>query len=85
VGSPTWSRRRSESSCRRRSSSKSLVKLESQARQALSGGREDLARQALERKALLQQQLQGLDQQVQELQAQQEKLTAWQANWESII
>jgi phage shock protein A len=41
----------------------SVVKLETQARQALSQGREDLARQALERKSGLQQQLQNLDQQ----------------------
>src|SRR3954453_16395871 len=54
----------------------SLVKLETQARDALSANREDLARQALERKALIQQQLQGLDTQVQQLQAQQEKLVA---------
>ena len=51
-----------------------VVKLETQARQALASGREDLARQALERKAVVQQQLQGLDQQVQQLEAQQEKL-----------
>ena len=54
----------------------SVVKLETQARQALSGGREDLARQALERKSAVQQQLQGLDQQVQGLEAQQEKLVS---------
>jgi phage shock protein A len=54
----------------------SVVKLETQARQALGAGREDLARQALERKSAVQQQLQGLDQQVQGLQAQQEKLVA---------
>src|ERR687885_994087 len=41
----------------------SVVKLESQARDALAHGREDLARQALERKSAVQQQLQGLDQQ----------------------
>jgi phage shock protein A len=51
-----------------------VVKLETQARQALTAGREDLARQALERKAAVQQQLQGLDEQVQQLQGQQEKL-----------
>jgi phage shock protein A len=51
-----------------------VAKLEGQARQALSAGREDLARQALERKTLAQQQLQGLDQQIAGLQAQQEKL-----------
>src|SRR3954447_19375924 len=53
-----------------------VVKLETQARDALAANREDLARQALERKALIQQQLQGLDTQVQQLQAQQEKLVA---------
>jgi phage shock protein A len=55
---------------------KSLVKLDSQARQALGAGREDLARAALERKSAAQQQLQGLDQQVAQLEEQQEKLTA---------
>src|SRR5438128_8707344 len=53
-----------------------VVKLETQARQALTAGREDLARQALERKAAVQQQLQGLDAQVQGLEAQQEKLVS---------
>jgi phage shock protein A len=53
-----------------------VVKLETQARQALAAGREDLARSALERKAAVQQQLQGLDQQVQGLEQQQEKLVA---------
>src|SRR5437899_35110 len=54
----------------------SVVKLETQARQALAQNREDLARQALERKALVQQQLQGLDQQVKQLEDNQEKLVA---------
>src|ERR671911_1505219 len=53
-----------------------LVKLETQARQALSQGREDLARAALERKSAVQSQLQGLDQQVAQLETQQEKLVA---------
>jgi phage shock protein A len=53
----------------------SLVKLDTQARQALGAGREDLARSALERKSAAQQQLQGLDQQVAQLENQQEKLT----------
>src|SRR5256712_10426714 len=44
-----------------------VVKLETQAREALTAGREDLARQALERKAAVQQQLQGLDTQVKQL------------------
>ena len=54
----------------------SVVKLETQARQALAAGREDLARQALDRKSAVQQQLQGLDTQVQQLEQQQEKLVA---------
>ena len=53
-----------------------VVKLDTQARQALSQNREDLARQALERKSAIQQQLQGLDQQAQQLEAQQQKLVA---------
>src|SRR2546427_3117356 len=56
----------------------SVVKLETQARQAVGAGREDLARQALERKAAVQQQLQGLDEQAKGLEAQQEKLIASQ-------
>jgi phage shock protein A len=51
-----------------------IVKLDTQARQALSQGREDLARIALERKGGLQSELQSLDQQVTELEGQQEKL-----------
>jgi phage shock protein A len=54
----------------------SVVKLETQARAAVGAGREDLARQALERKSGIQQQLQGLDQQLEGLQAQQDKLVA---------
>jgi phage shock protein A len=54
----------------------SVVKLETQARTALSGGREDLARQALERKSAVQSQLQDLDGQVETLEQQQEKLSA---------
>ena len=54
----------------------SVVKLDGQARQALQAGREDLAREALQRKAVAQEQLQGLDQQIQGLQAQQEKLVS---------
>jgi phage shock protein A len=53
-----------------------IVKLDTQARQALSQGREDLARTALERKTLAQTELQSLDSQVKELEAQQEALTA---------
>jgi len=52
-----------------------IVKLDTQARQALSQNREDLARAALERKALTQNELQSLDQQVAELEKQQQQLT----------
>jgi phage shock protein A len=53
-----------------------LVKLDTQARQALAAGQEDLARTALERKSGVQAELQGLDQQIAELQTQQEQMTA---------
>lgn len=53
----------------------SVVKLDTQARQALSAGNEELARTALERKQLAQTELQSLDQQVAELESQQQKLT----------
>src|SRR5919201_5885869 len=53
----------------------SIVKLDTQARQALAQGREDLARTALERKNVAQTELQSLDQQVQELEKQQQQLT----------
>ncbi|MBA2637967.1 MAG: PspA/IM30 family protein [Solirubrobacterales bacterium] len=52
-----------------------VVKLDTQARQALAANREDLARMALERKQLAQTELQTLDQQVTELQGQQDQLT----------
>ncbi|HEY3759372.1 MAG TPA: PspA/IM30 family protein [Solirubrobacteraceae bacterium] len=52
-----------------------VVKLDTQARQALSGGQEELARTALERKNVVQSELQGLDTQVAELEDQQQKLT----------
>ena len=53
----------------------SVVKLDTQARQALAAGNEDLARVALERKNVAQTELQSLDQQVAELEQQQSKLT----------
>jgi len=53
----------------------SVVKLDTQARQALSQGQEDLARTALERKTLAQTELQSLDTQIKELEGQQEQLT----------
>src|SRR5580692_1915133 len=52
-----------------------VVKLDTQARQAVSSGKEDLARVALERKNIAQTELQGLDTQVTELEDQQQKLT----------
>jgi len=56
----------------------SVVKLDGQARQAMSAGRDDLARTALERKMLVQEQLQGLDQQIAGLEAQQQALVEQQ-------
>ena len=50
-------------------------KLDGQARQALGGGREDLAREALSRKATLQGQISDLETQYAQLQAEEEKLT----------
>jgi phage shock protein A len=52
----------------------SVLKLDAQARQALAGGREDLARMALERKVLIQGQLQDLDGQIAQLEVQQQQL-----------
>jgi len=62
-----------------------VVKLETQARQAVGANREDLARQALERKAVAQQQLQSLDEQVKNLQDQQDKLVESQQTLETRI
>jgi len=53
-----------------------VVKLETQAREAVAANREDLAKTALERKAVAQQQLQGLDGQIKQLDDQQQKLIA---------
>jgi phage shock protein A len=52
----------------------SVVKLDGQAREAVGAGREDLARQALERKSGVQAQLRGLDEQIAGLEQQQERL-----------
>jgi phage shock protein A len=52
-----------------------VVKLDTQARQALAQGREDLARAALERKTVAQTELQSLDQQIADLENQQQQLT----------
>src|SRR5207247_1030717 len=55
-------------------------KLDGQARTALQQGREDLAREALTRKAALQGQLEGIMQQGQQLEAQQQKQMQARAN-----
>jgi phage shock protein A len=62
-----------------------VVKLETQARAAVAAGRDDLAKEALQRKAAAQQQLQGLDTQVQQLQTQQDQLVSAQQSLESRI
>src|SRR2546423_354590 len=51
-----------------------VVTLETQAKQAVTAGRDDLATQALQRKVVAQQQLQAMDTQVQQLEDQQQKL-----------
>src|SRR4051812_31646735 len=51
-----------------------VVKLDTQARQALAAGNEELARTALERKNVAQTELQSLDEQVAELEGQQQRL-----------
>jgi phage shock protein A len=53
-----------------------VVKLDTQARQALAAGQEDLARTALERKNVAQTELQSLDTQIAQLEEQQEQMTA---------
>ena len=62
-----------------------VVKLDTQARQALSAGNEELARTALERKAAIQGELQGLDTQVAELEQQQQSMIDNQAKLQSKI
>ena len=52
-----------------------MTKLDSQARQALEAGREDLARLALQRKQAAVIELQGLDEQISGMEMEQEKLT----------
>src|SRR3982074_1795698 len=53
----------------------SVVKLDTQARQALSAGNEELARTALERKNIAQTDLQSLDGQITQLEPQQPPVT----------
>ncbi|MBI2940279.1 MAG: PspA/IM30 family protein [Chloroflexi bacterium] len=52
-----------------------IATLDQQARRAVTAGREDLARVALERKQMIMAQFQGLDNQITELQKEQDKLT----------
>ncbi|HTO26882.1 MAG TPA: PspA/IM30 family protein [Gaiellaceae bacterium] len=62
-----------------------VVKLDTQARQAVAANREDLAREALQRKSAAQQQLQDLDAQVKQLDDQQQKLIDGQHTLEARI
>jgi len=62
-----------------------VVTLESQARQAVAANRDDLATQALQRKAIAQQQLQDMDGQVKQLQDQQDKLVAAEQQLEAKV
>src|SRR5439155_18112346 len=52
-----------------------VVKLDTQARQALAAGNEELARTALERKNIAQTELQSLDTQLEQLEQQQQQMT----------
>lgn len=62
-----------------------VVKLDTQARQALAAGNEELARTALERKSAVQNELQGLDTQVAELEGQQQSMIDNQAKLQAKI
>ncbi len=74
VAEVTTSRKRLE--LQRAKLVQSTEKLESQARDAIQAGREDLARLALERKAAVSSQIEGLDLEIASLQTEQEKLVA---------
>jgi phage shock protein A len=62
-----------------------VVKLDTQARQALAAGNEELARTALERKSAVQSELQGLDPQIAELEGQQQSMIDNQAKLQAKI
>jgi phage shock protein A len=62
-----------------------VEKLDGQARQALGAGREDLAREALTRKAAVQGQLEDIMKQGQQLEAQQQKLIEGQRTLEAKV
>ena len=64
---------------------KQVVKLDTQARQALAAGQEDLARTALERKTVAQSELQNLDGQVAELEQQQQQMVDSEAKMRTKI
>ncbi|MEO8973813.1 MAG: PspA/IM30 family protein, partial [Ktedonobacteraceae bacterium] len=55
-----------------------VSKLDQQAMQALQGNREDLARQALQRKETMMQQISGYEQQIEQLKGQEQKLIQMQ-------
>jgi phage shock protein A len=61
-----------------------VVKLDTQARQALGAGKEDLARMALERKTVAQTELQSLDSQITELDQQQKLTESEQRLWTKV-
>jgi len=63
----------------------SIVRLDSQARQAFTLGREDLARAALERKSAAQLQLSSLDEQIGQLETQRDQLVESQKNLQARI
>ena len=62
-----------------------IAKLDGQARQALEVGREDLARQALQRKQTALMELEGLDEQIGGLEQEQEKLTQAEARLQAKV
>jgi len=62
-----------------------IDKLDGQARQAVSAGRDDLARMALERKQTLQQQVSGFDTQIAQLKDQQQKFVVMEQRLSSRV
>lgn len=56
------------------------AQLDTQAKQAVDAGRDDLARMALQRKQAIAQQLEGLDHQIADLEAEQQRLTTAEMN-----
>ena len=62
-----------------------IDKLDGQARQAVTAGRDDLARMALERKQTLQQQITGMDTQIAQLKDQQQKFVVMEQRLSSRV